>query len=102
MSEDWQQVDGLKTARSYAEDVKQSFEDQMPSRPHAAASSLMTAGGQSLEVEEAHQEVLALEPPRWLPDSHAAACGGCHLQFIPLRRLKHHCRCACGWRKQLK
>ena len=92
MAEDWQQVDGLSTARSYASDVKQSFEDQI-----WPASSLITGvaaeGRQTLEVEEAHQEVLALDPPRWLPDSYASACGGCHLQFIPLRRLKHHCRC---------
>ena len=44
------------------------------------------------EQRKANMDVLALDPPHWLPDSFASACGGCHLQFVPFRRLKHHCR----------
>ena len=90
MADGWEQVDGLTTARSYAEDVKSSLEDPQAYWPAAQAAA---AGGRdSTEVEEAHHEVLSLEATHWLPDSYASACGGCHLQFIPLRRLKHHCR----------
>ncbi|KAG2435848.1 hypothetical protein HXX76_007043 [Chlamydomonas incerta] len=39
--------------------------------------------------------VLSLEPPLWLPDSHAAECLSCHLPFRPFTRLRHHCR-LCG------
>jgi hypothetical protein len=39
--------------------------------------------------------VLGLEPPLWLPDSHAADCLSCHLPFRPFTRLRHHCR-LCG------
>jgi len=91
MADEWQQIDGLTTSRSYAEDVKHSFEHQGLARSSLPGAT-SGAPRQSLDLEEAHQEVLALEPPRWLPDSYALACGGCHLHFIPLRRLKHHCR----------
>ncbi|GIL55177.1 hypothetical protein Vafri_10769 [Volvox africanus] len=39
--------------------------------------------------------VLSLEPPLWLPDSHATECLSCHLPFRPFTRLRHHCR-LCG------
>eukprot|EP00198_Chlamydomonas_reinhardtii_P009829 XP_001699166.1 predicted protein [Chlamydomonas reinhardtii] len=39
--------------------------------------------------------VLSLEPPLWLPDSHAAECLSCHLPFRAFTRLRHHCR-LCG------
>ncbi|PNH02684.1 hypothetical protein TSOC_011310, partial [Tetrabaena socialis] len=39
--------------------------------------------------------VLTLEPPLWLPDSHASDCLSCHLPFRPFTRLRHHCR-LCG------
>lgn len=43
----------------------------------------------------AMRQLMELLPPQWLPDSMAAACGGCHRPFRPLVRLRHHCRC-CG------
>jgi hypothetical protein len=39
--------------------------------------------------------ILSLEPPLWLPDSHAAECLSCHMPFRPFTRLRHHCR-LCG------
>ncbi|EFJ41459.1 hypothetical protein VOLCADRAFT_119689 [Volvox carteri f. nagariensis] len=39
--------------------------------------------------------VLSLEPPLWLPDSHATECLSCHMPFRPFTRLRHHCR-LCG------
>ena len=88
-------------ARSYKDDVKQHLESQQQLATAAwhaeggmtdgvapARGSLDAASGGS----QADRDVLALEPPQWLPDSFASACGGCHLQFRPITRLKHHCR----------
>lgn len=41
------------------------------------------------------QEILEIEPPKWLPDSSAAACMLCNVRFHPLMRTRHHCR-FCG------
>ncbi|KXZ54915.1 hypothetical protein GPECTOR_4g987 [Gonium pectorale] len=43
----------------------------------------------------AASNLLSLEPPLWLPDSHASECLSCHLPFRPFTRLRHHCR-LCG------
>lgn len=90
--------DGQTAARSYKDDVKQHIQEQNRqvaepsgdgiSGHNRAAGSIAPRGAED-------RDVLALEPPQWLPDSYASACGGCHLQFRPLTRLKHHCR-MCG------
>ena len=97
MADGWEQVDGLSAAKSYASDVKQHMAEgpqaYWPSSlqcPSAAAGSCGAAPGG--EDQSHHDDVLSLQPPHWLPDSYASACGGCHLQFVALRRLKHHCR----------
>lgn len=41
------------------------------------------------------ESILAWVPPQWMPDSCAAACKGCGMQFRPVVRLRHHCR-LCG------
>lgn len=40
-------------------------------------------------------EVLNVEPPRWLADSVASACMLCNVQFHPIMCSRHHCR-FCG------
>ncbi|KAH7332207.1 hypothetical protein KP509_20G075200 [Ceratopteris richardii] len=40
-------------------------------------------------------EVLAAEPPQWLPDSYSAVCMQCRTYFHPIFFLRHHCR-FCG------
>lgn len=32
-------------------------------------------------VRDGHGDLLSLEPPSWLPDSHAPACGHCKAPF---------------------
>lgn len=41
------------------------------------------------------QELLETEPPKWLPDSSAAACMLCNVRFHPIMCTRHHCR-FCG------
>ncbi|XP_031118491.1 uncharacterized protein LOC116022077 [Ipomoea triloba] len=41
------------------------------------------------------KSILEAEPPRWLPDSAAAACMLCNSRFHPIMRSRHHCR-FCG------
>lgn len=41
------------------------------------------------------QEILETEPPKWLPDSSAAACMLCNVRFHPIMCTRHHCR-FCG------
>lgn len=45
----------------------------VPSAPplHVSLSTVLDGGG----------DLLSLEPPKWLPDSHAAACGICNQDF---------------------
>lgn len=52
-------------------------------------------GGAAGAPSRSQVDVLLLDPPTWLPDSYASHCGGCHLPFKPLLRLRHHCR-LCG------
>ncbi len=94
----WEELSVASVTRNVTDDVKQS--SQAPILSVAAEAAI-------------HQDVLGLEPPKWLPDSYAGSCGSCHLpvgwppclraalsspcnrplpQFLPLRRLKHHCR----------
>ncbi|XP_059664504.1 uncharacterized protein LOC132310332 [Cornus florida] len=40
-------------------------------------------------------EILEAEPPKWLPDSAAAACMLCSVRFHPIMCTRHHCR-FCG------
>ncbi|EIE18388.1 DUF500-domain-containing protein [Coccomyxa subellipsoidea C-169] len=40
-------------------------------------------------------DLLSLEPPCWVPDSHATTCTRCKAGFRPLARTRHHCR-LCG------
>ncbi|KAJ8505727.1 hypothetical protein OPV22_006613 [Ensete ventricosum] len=40
-------------------------------------------------------EILETEPPKWLPDSTAAACMLCNVRFHPFMCFRHHCR-FCG------
>ncbi|CAL9091890.1 unnamed protein product [Musa textilis] len=40
-------------------------------------------------------EILETEPPKWLPDSAAAACMLCNVRFHPFMCFRHHCR-FCG------
>ncbi|KAI3740211.1 hypothetical protein L2E82_30635 [Cichorium intybus] len=40
-------------------------------------------------------EILETEPPKWLPDSSAAACMLCNVRFHPIMCTRHHCR-FCG------
>mmetsp|Transcript_4618 Transcript_4618/g.13264 ORF Transcript_4618/g.13264 Transcript_4618/m.13264 type:complete len:721 (-) Transcript_4618:1058-3220(-) len=40
-------------------------------------------------------DLLSLEPPTWVPDSHAGACTTCSQPFRPWARGRHHCR-LCG------
>ncbi|GFR52465.1 hypothetical protein Agub_g14973 [Astrephomene gubernaculifera] len=56
-----------------------------------AASMMTSPGGGS----GSGCTLLSLEPPLWLPDSHATECLSCHLPFRPFTRLRHHCR-LCG------
>lgn len=39
--------------------------------------------------------ILETEPPKWLPDSSAAACMLCNVRFHPIMCTRHHCR-FCG------
>ncbi|KAG6487268.1 uncharacterized protein LOC122009605 [Zingiber officinale] len=39
--------------------------------------------------------ILETEPPKWLPDSAAAACMLCNVRFHPIMCSRHHCR-FCG------
>ncbi|KAJ0102888.1 hypothetical protein Patl1_04918 [Pistacia atlantica] len=41
------------------------------------------------------RELLEAEPPKWLPDSAAAACMLCNVRFHPIMCSRHHCR-FCG------
>ncbi|KAK2982048.1 hypothetical protein RJ640_017399 [Escallonia rubra] len=41
------------------------------------------------------QEILQVEPPKWLPDSAASACMLCSVRFHPIMCTRHHCR-FCG------
>ncbi len=45
----------------------------VPTAPpmHISLSTVLDGGG----------DLLSLEPPKWLPDSHAAACGICNQDF---------------------
>ncbi|KAG2498194.1 hypothetical protein HYH03_003948 [Edaphochlamys debaryana] len=60
----------------------------MPSASRGSGSSAIVPGGGAASV-------LSLEPPLWLPDSHASECLSCHMPFRPFTRLRHHCR-LCG------
>ncbi|KAK9918108.1 hypothetical protein WJX75_001366 [Coccomyxa subellipsoidea] len=40
-------------------------------------------------------DMLSLEPPCWVPDSHASTCTRCKAGFRPLARMRHHCQ-ICG------
>ncbi|KAG1674919.1 hypothetical protein FOA52_014712 [Chlamydomonas sp. UWO 241] len=80
--------DGVSTAATYKDDVKQRLAEQ---RQGNAASDLAKWPAR----HAADREILALEPPTWLPDSQATACGSCCLTFRAITRLKHHCR-MCG------
>ncbi|XP_042460697.1 uncharacterized protein LOC122044242 [Zingiber officinale] len=40
-------------------------------------------------------EILETQPPKWLPDSAAAACMLCNARFHPITCSRHHCR-FCG------
>lgn len=59
----------------------------VPTAPpvHVSLSTVLQGGG----------DLLSLEPPTWLPDSHAQECGNCQQTFRALRRSRHHCR-LCG------
>ncbi|BDA51595.1 probable SH3 domain-containing YSC84-like protein 1 at C-terminar half [Coccomyxa sp. Obi] len=46
-------------------------------------------------VLEGDGDLLSLEPPTWVPDSHATSCNRCRAGFRPLARTRHHCR-LCG------
>ncbi|GAX77119.1 hypothetical protein CEUSTIGMA_g4565.t1 [Chlamydomonas eustigma] len=101
-AEGWEDFpDGSTTARSYADDVKQRLFDTphtaqwLQSCPSRSLSRESSSSSLHINHHQPHQDILSMEPPHWLPDSYAMACGGCHLQFIPFRRLKHHCR-MCG------
>lgn len=63
-----------------------------PSAPHISDPHLQP---DDPEQQAALRNILTLEPPQWLPDSHAASCANCHLPFKALTRLRHHCR-LCG------
>lgn len=52
---------------------------------HCDLDSLRGGGG----------DLLSLEPPMWVPDSHAGSCTSCSQVFRPLSRGRHHCR-LCG------
>lgn len=41
------------------------------------------------------QEILKIEPPKWLPDSSASTCMLCSVKFHPIMCTRHHCR-FCG------
>lgn len=41
------------------------------------------------------EDVHSLEPPMWMPDSSSDSCLGCARPFLPLFRMRHHCR-LCG------
>ncbi|KAK3004608.1 hypothetical protein RJ639_018465 [Escallonia herrerae] len=41
------------------------------------------------------QEILQVEPPKWLPDSAASSCMLCSVRFHPIMCTRHHCR-FCG------
>ncbi|KAG1346533.1 lateral signaling target protein 2 [Cocos nucifera] len=41
------------------------------------------------------KDLLAAEPPKWLPDSAAYACMLCNVRFHPIMCSRHHCR-FCG------
>jgi len=59
----------------------------VPSAPpmHVSLTTVLQGGG----------DLLSLEPPKWMPDSHAPACRLCVQDFQSLRRHRHHCR-LCG------
>lgn len=59
----------------------------VPTAPpaHVSLSTVLQGGA----------DLLSLEPPSWLPDSHAEDCGNCQLPFKAFRRSRHHCR-LCG------
>lgn len=40
-------------------------------------------------------DLLSLEPPMWIPDSHTGSCTSCNQVFRPFSRGRHHCR-LCG------
>ena len=88
---------GAGSTTSDSEDWAASSESS-GQQQHGVMVTATDAGGHGVgpvsweQQRAAHMEVLALDPPHWLPDSFASACGGCHLQFVPFRRLKHHCR----------
>ncbi|KAL7143465.1 hypothetical protein ABFS83_08G192700 [Erythranthe nasuta] len=41
------------------------------------------------------KDILASEPPKWLPDSASSACMLCNVRFHPIMCSRHHCR-FCG------
>ncbi|CAL8465716.1 g5252 [Coccomyxa elongata] len=59
----------------------------VPSAPpaHMSLSAVLDGDG----------DLLSLEPPTWVPDSHATSCNRCRAGFRPLARTRHHCR-LCG------
>lgn len=62
-----------------------------PPASRAYASAAPGGGGAGI----IGSDILSMEPPAWLPDSHATHCMSCHLDFRPFTRLRHHCR-LCG------
>jgi hypothetical protein len=65
-----------------------------PAPRHGGGGGGGSSGGGSVPGG-GQADVLLLDPPTWLPDSYASHCGGCHLPFKALLRLRHHCR-LCG------
>lgn len=43
----------------------------------------------------AYKDILAAEPPEWLPDSYSKVCMQCNSPFTAITRGRHHCR-FCG------
>lgn len=62
---------------------------------HGGAGGVAMAGRVGPMGAASGSLVLTLEPPLWLPDSHASDCLSCHMPFRPFTRLRHHCR-LCG------
>jgi hypothetical protein len=83
------------TTEHYAEEYKHA---RNPPMSEAAADIVPTAPSLDYLAQSSmhgDQDILAAEPPRWIPDSHSSNCGNCHLGFKPFTRLRHHCR-MCG------
>lgn len=77
----------LAKSRKLSADSEDTDVPLVPTAPpvHVSLSTVLQGGG----------DLLSLEPPTWLPDSHAQTCGNCQQPFIALRRSRHHCR-LCG------